>query len=202
MTRSCGLRTAFGDVADLIPDGPPGERDFVFRADTLPSVPATVETDRIVFKKASRCYNSWYRADLLMLYVENEPARLLGIFLLACAFHRPARATITLKDPGSDLRAIVYRSARLEADDPPVGLSLLPFAFRYYPEVTRKHPWWNETTVLDLPLLALSNADDCATTDDEWLARHRVRRVIATRNGASRRAPSERRMFMEPGTGV
>jgi len=174
MAKICGLQTAFGDVASRVPDGPPGERDYVFRPDTLPEVPAELETDRVVLRKTQHDYNSWCRADMLMLYVESDPARLLGIWLLACLFHRPDRATIEFCHPSSQVRTLVFRSSRLDRDDPPVGLSLMPFAFRYYPGVTRKHPWWNEAQVDDLPLLALSNADDCIVTDDEWRARDTV----------------------------
>ena len=169
---SCGLATALGDTARKVPDGPPGEHDYVFRRETLPTLPPIVETTRLVVQKTHHDYNCWHRADRLIMYLDKDLARQLGIFLLACAFHRPSRATIVLRHPSSDVREIVYRSEPLDAAEPPVGLSVLPFAFRYFPSATRKHPWLNESQVTDLPLLALSTQDELAHSDAEWRTRN------------------------------
>jgi hypothetical protein len=169
---TCGLETVFGDTTRNVPDGPPGEHDYVFRSDTLPAVPPMLETARLLVRKTHHDYNCWHRADRLIVYLDKDLARQLGVFLLACAFHRPSRATLALRHPSSDVREIVYRSQPLNTADPPVGLSVLPFAFRYFPSVTRKHPWWNERETMDLPLVALSTQNEFAHTDDEWRGRN------------------------------
>ena len=58
--------------------------------------------------------------------------------------------------------------------EPPVGLSLVPLTFRYFPEVTRKHPWCDTRYAMELPLLALSNADEFVNTDEQWRDRDTV----------------------------
>ena len=174
MSRECGLQSAFGEVALRVPDGPPGESDFIFRHETLPVPPARIETDRIVIEKGYHDYNGWYRADRLLMHVESDTARRLGVFVLACAFHRPPRAVLALSHPRSDILALVFRDQWLAGADPPVGLSTLPFAFRYFPGVTARHPWPHERDVWNLPLLALSSADELIYNEEQWRARDTV----------------------------
>lgn len=38
-----------------------------------------------------------------------------------------------------------------------------------------KHPWAGETNLADLPLLALTNIDDCSVTDEDWRERDTLR---------------------------
>jgi hypothetical protein len=168
------LHSIFGEVARSVPDGPPGEPDFVFRAESLPVPPPVFSSDRIFIRKINHDYNSWYRADRLMIFLESHVSRELAIFLLACVFHEPERTVLELPQTRSDIRRIIYRSVKHEPDDPPVGLSLRPVTFRYFPSVTEKHPWLKESEAHNLPLLALSDADGLAYTDAEWQGRDTV----------------------------
>jgi hypothetical protein len=56
------LTRIFGELARTVPDGPPGEVDFVFDRGNLPSPPQTVATDRVFLQKSHHDYNGWYRA--------------------------------------------------------------------------------------------------------------------------------------------
>jgi hypothetical protein len=52
---------------------------------------------------------------------------------------------------------------------------MVPFAFRYSPAEEEQHPWLYECCTHDLPMLALSNADDCVgPTEDQWRERDSV----------------------------
>lgn len=167
------LESIFGEVAGAVPDGPPGEVDFIFSAENLPPPPLLLSSEHIFIRKIHHDYNGWYRADQLMMFLEPQVSRELAVFLLACVFHEPERTTVELP-AHSDIRRIIYRSLKHEPDDPPVGLSLRPVTFRYFPSVTERHPWLAEREPHNLPLLALSDADELAYTDAEWQGRDTV----------------------------
>jgi hypothetical protein len=154
------LAELFGPLADLVPDGPPGEADFVFRRDTLPTPPPALVTHRLAIFRGQADYNGWYRVERLLVYLEPRVSRELSLFLLACVFHDPERSVLELSDPHSEIRRIVYRSHTGKADAPPIGLSLAPSTFRYSPSATVKHPWVGEADPQSLPLLALSNEEE------------------------------------------
>jgi hypothetical protein len=173
---ACDLSSVFQEVTERVPEGPPGMVDFVFRREALPIPPAELHTDLIVVRRGSHGYNSWYRADTLWIYLDRPKARQLGVFLLSCMFHRLERpASLLLANPESQIRRIVVPAHRSEADEPPVGLDIMPMSFRYYPSQPEKHPWLGETDIANLPLLALTNIDDCIVTDEEWAERDTIR---------------------------
>jgi hypothetical protein len=174
---TCDLDRIFGDLAALVPDGPPGFPDFVFHAGVLPVPPADLSSDRIIFRKFAHDYNGWYRADTLWMYLSPHKCRELAVFLLACAFHRPAKTiTLTISHPESAIHRIVIPVAKLTLENCPVGISWVPFALRYFPTETQKHPWIDRCCPHDLPLLALTNAEDSVgPTEDDWRARDTVR---------------------------
>jgi hypothetical protein len=131
-------------------------------------------SESIFIRKTFHDYNSWYRADRLLIFLESHVSRELAVFLLACVFHEPERTVLELPQAHSDIRRIIHRSLKHEPDDPPVGLSLRPVAFRYFPRATEKHPWLDEREPNNLPLLALSDADEFAYTEAEWQGRDTV----------------------------
>ena len=165
----CELNEIFGDLAARVPDGPPGEPDFIFHAGVLPLLPPVVSTDRIVFRKYLSNYNSCYRPDALITCLTPDVCRKLALFLLAAGFHGPReKTTLVLTHPQSDIRRLIIRPTELRLDDPPVGYTQAPFALHYYPAETKTHPWWqNGYDVRDLPVLALSNAEDSVGTGEE-----------------------------------
>lgn len=171
----CGLNQAFGELAAGVPDGPPGYPHFIFHAGTLPAPPASLTTDRLLFRKLHSDYNGWYRADALWLYLTPKKCRELGVFLLAACFHGPTKeTTLSITHPDSAIRRIVIPASGLSLEDPPVGLSLVPFALHYYPAETNKHPWMYENNARELPVFALSNANDCVVTDEDWSGRDTI----------------------------
>jgi hypothetical protein len=124
---SCQIHEVFGQLANALPDGPPGEQDFVFHKGVLPPPPPLLTTDRIVIRKLLHTYDSWFRADMLWMYLSASTCRELGSFLLACAFHGPGETvSLALHHPDSAIRQIKVRAARLAKDTVPVGLSRQP----------------------------------------------------------------------------
>lgn len=172
----CGLRQIFGDLAAQVPDGPPGYPHLVFHAGVLPEPPASISTDRILFRKTTHDYNSWYRAEALLMYLSAKKCRELGLFLLASGFHGPRKTTtLAITHPESAVRRISIFKSELQLDDPPTGLTMAPFALRYYPSETCEHPWAADRDTRDLPVLALSNADDSVgPTEDDWAKRDTI----------------------------
>ncbi len=159
-----------------MPDGPPGYPDFVFCSDVLPTPPAHLATDRIVIRKIACVYDECYRADRLGMYLSPRKCRELGVFLLACGFHGPAETiTVTLSHPESDIRRIIVSAGGLQLADLPVGLSTKPFALRYFPEETQRHPWPHDCCTHHLPRFALSNAEESVgPAEKDWASRDTV----------------------------
>jgi hypothetical protein len=173
---TCGLEEIFGDLAALVPDGPPGDPHFVFHAGVLRAPPVTISTDRILFRKLYHDYNGWYKADALWMYLTPRKCRELGLFLLASGFHGPQEdTTLLITHPESAIQRIIIRASDLLLDDPPVGLSMVPFALRYYPTETKTHPWMYDCDTSNLPVFGLSNAEDCVGPGEErWAQRDTV----------------------------
>lgn len=149
---------------------PDSRRDggFILHKGVLPAPPVALSTDRILFRIAYHDYDGSYRADALWMYLTQRKCRELGLFLLAAGFHGPDEDTVlTITNPGSGIRRIIVRASELRLDDPPHGLSMMPFALRYYPSETTKHPWLYHFNIWDLPVFALSNEDDCVG-QSEW----------------------------------
>jgi len=167
------LHQLFAELRASVPDGPPDEADFLFKHDNLPMPPARLTSDRVHLRKIACNYNGWYRVDRLALYVDEQACRDLGLFLLACAFHDPEQCVLELSSAWSEVHSVVYR-AQWPEDDPPVGLVQRPTTFRYFPSLTKKHPWLHENDVSSLPLLALSNETECILSDEEWHRRDTV----------------------------
>ena len=121
-------------------------------------------------------FNGWYRTDALWMYLTPQKCRELGLYLLAASFHGPREPiTLSFTHPASEIRRININATSLRLDDPPAGLTWIPFALRYFPDETAKHPWMNNCDARDLPVFALSNADDCVgTTAEDWAARDTI----------------------------
>jgi hypothetical protein len=83
--------------------------------------------------------------------------------------------TLLITHPDSAIERIIVRASALRLDDPPVGLSMVPFALRYYPSETKTHPWMYDCDTSNLPVFALSNAEDCVgPTEEQWAKRDTV----------------------------
>jgi hypothetical protein len=176
METTCGLSQIFGEIATRVPDGPPGEPHFIFHAGVLPEPPAVVSTGRILFRKWHHEYNDCYRADALLMYLTPRKCRELGLFLLASGFHGPRQTTtLSITHPDSAIRRLCVFASELRLDDPPVGLTMRPFALRYYPSETCAHPWMGDCDGRDLPVLALSNAENSiGPAEEDWASRDTV----------------------------
>jgi hypothetical protein len=171
----CDLNAVFGGIALKVPDGPPGYGEFVFHQQVFPVPPVSLSSDRILIRKSQHEYNSCYRADGLEMFLSARTCRELGLFLLACGFHGPAQTTtLTLRHPESDIRRIVVTADEATLADPPIGLSMKPFALDYFVAETEERPWRHDCCFHDLPCFALSNADNSIATDEHWRDRDTI----------------------------
>jgi hypothetical protein len=172
----CELHDLFGDLAKKVPDGPPGHPHFVFHAGSVPSPADSISTDRILFRKLHHDYNGWYRADAIWMYLTPLKCRELGLYLLAAGFHGPKNPlTLSFTHPESEIRSLRIRETDLCLNDPPVGFSVAPFALRYYPAETVRHPWIDDCRTWNLPVFALSNPEDSVgPRAEDWLARDTI----------------------------
>jgi hypothetical protein len=169
------LRQAFGEIASAIPSDPTRDESFLFHAGVLPVPQGLLSTDRVVVCKEVHEYNSWYRTDLLRMFVSPPTARELGVFILSCLFHGPTETVmLELKNPASEIRWIIVPSVNRSLDSPHLGLTVVPHVYRYFPESMRRYPWSHRQDVDDFPLLALSDRDESAATDEEWRARNSI----------------------------
>jgi hypothetical protein len=173
--QSFDLRHIFGEIASAIPSDPMRDDDFLFHAGVLPVPQGLLSTDRVIVRKEVHEYNSWYRADLLRMFVSLQTSRELGVFILSCLFHGPAETvTLELTNPASEIRRIIVPSVNRSLDDPLLGLTVVPHVYRYFPESMSRYPWSHRADVRNLPLLALSNWGESVTTDEQWRARDSI----------------------------
>jgi hypothetical protein len=76
--------------------------------------------------------------------------------------------------PISHIRHLIYRSPLHGLAEAPVGLRETPATFRYFPGHVSKHPRLDVSNVHALPLLALTNLDECVINDQQRQARDTV----------------------------
>ena len=109
------------------------------------------------------------------MYLSPKKCRELGLFLLATGFHGPRKTTtLCLTHRESAIRRISIFKSELRLEDTPPGLTMAPFALRYYPHKTATHPWLHDSDVGDFPTLALSNAEDSIATEQGWASRDTI----------------------------
>jgi hypothetical protein len=165
-----------GPVAEHLALMTPDSRPFRFDASSAPSLPSSATTGRIVIIRGLHSYGGYWRADRLGLYATRPTLRALGVIVLASLFARPdSAADITLSHPASDIRTLRIRTPPARPD-PLQGLALAPLWYDYWPEQPGRHPWGGGEPVdpTDLPALYLTNDDELAATDEQWLARDTV----------------------------
>jgi hypothetical protein len=146
---------------------------FRFDASSVPSLPPSASTDRMVLTRAYHDYNGCYRADMLHLSASRPTLRVLGVVVLASLFALPGAATdLSLIHPDSEIRTLRLRTPDLEWR----ALALAPRWYDYRPRQPHKHPWYGDRVDPDdLPALYLTDHDELGgVTDADWRARNTV----------------------------
>jgi hypothetical protein len=162
-----------GPIAQRLTAVTPDTDAFRFDVSSVPSLPPSAVTSKIVITRGFHAYNGCWRTDLLVLRATKPTLRALGVIVIASLFAQPdSSADITLSHPASDIRT-------LRISMPPnagPGLALAPLWYDYRPRQPRRHPWDGEhVDPWDLPALHLTDHDETgAVTDAQWLARDTV----------------------------
>jgi len=180
MSIHCDLRRIYGALAASLPRGedPDNDASVSFHRGNLPVPPDELHSDQLVLCKGEHVYNGWYRADAVSIELGHRTARELGLFLLACMFHGPARDVwLRFDHPDSQVRHLVVPcnpfDGPLEARP-----TMMPCALRYHPSEPFKHPWtWQQLHPEELPLLALTTVDQTPASDEDWRRRDTLRQA-------------------------
>lgn len=114
---TCDLDRLYKGVLGRVPEDE--EDDIILDRRNLP-VPAEHPcTDKIVIEKRHHCYNTSFRADLLILYGAKRTLRLLGLHILAVILHKdPSESDLELTHLESDIRHLVIEFEHPDERDP------------------------------------------------------------------------------------
>jgi hypothetical protein len=173
-----------GPIAQRLASVTPDTGAFRFDASSVPSLPPSAVTGKIVITRGHHDYDGCWRADLLVLRATRKTLRALGVIVVASLFAQPDTSTdITLSNPASDIRTLRIRTPPRHAQ----RLALAPLWYDYWPQHPRKHPWdGDRADPRDLPALYLTSHDETgAVTGAQWLARDTVT-GFGTQQGTAR----------------
>jgi len=169
---TCDLDRTFAALAARLPESENAE--FTFSADTVPPLPASMRTDRLVIEKTYHAYDSFFRRDALHLHASKSTYRQFAVLIASVLFSRDMGQVVLLLDhPASAIRRIVVRtSAHGGAEGP--GFHSRPFALNYCPGNVSKHPFGDAMAPHDLPAFLLTNEAECVTQEADWERRDTV----------------------------
>lgn len=173
-----------GPIAERLAAVTPDTDAFRFDASSVPSLPPSAATGRIVITRGFHDYNGCWRADLLVLHATRQTLRALGVIVVASLFAQPDTSIdITLSHPASDIRTLRITTP----PNPGLGLALVPLWYDYTPRQPSRHPWDTERVdPWDLPALYLTDHDEIGgVTGVQWLARDTVA-GFGTQQGTAR----------------
>jgi hypothetical protein len=163
----CDLDDLFVDLALRVQEA--DDSSFSFSEKTVPRLPTSMGTDRLVIEKMYHQYDSFYRRDAIHFHATKATYRNLGLLVASVLFAPNEReVTLSLAHPASAIRRIVVRASdQLEADAP--GFHTRALVLNYRPSSVAKHPWHGAVTdPRELPAFLLTNAEECLTQESEW----------------------------------
>jgi hypothetical protein len=162
-----------GPIAERLAFVTPDTDAFRFDGSSVPALPRSAATDRIVITRGFHNYNGCWRADMLILCATRQTLRALGVIVVASLFAPPDTSIdLTLSHPASDIRTLRIRTP----PSPGLGLALAPLWYDYWPRQPGRHPWDGERVdPWDLPAVHLTDHDEAgAVTDAQWRDRDTV----------------------------
>jgi hypothetical protein len=158
-----------------VPDGPPASQISSFMPAFCPYRPRPFVAIASLFERRRTTITTGIEPTRYGCLSTRKSAESLVCSCSHVLSGPPETTTFTISHPDSDIRRIIIPAGRLTLADLPVGLAMAPFALRYFPTETKKHPWMYDCCTHDLPRLALSNVDDCVRpTDEQWRGRDTV----------------------------
>ena len=163
------MENIFGSLAEHLPHSTDGNESFTFTMENLPILTLTLETQNLYIKRSQHTYNDSCRYDSLNFNAHKETYRFLGLLILSAVFHsQPSNILVRLNHPESDITNLSIESPHLVFPNIPSGYHTKPFAFKYYPAISWKHPFDKCANPENLPCFSLAYMNAFPHTDEEW----------------------------------
>ncbi len=169
------LEKIFRDLATQLPTIVDGD-GYTFTSQNLIVPPSQVETQNLYIKKGSQIYHPSYKVDSIGFNARKETYRYLGLLILSVIFHsKLSKVLVKINHPESEISNLIIEYAHLTLDNPYPGFHTKPFYFKYYPELSWRHPFDKCIDPRHLPCFSLTNMEDFHNSDDDWKNRDTVR---------------------------
>ncbi len=173
---NCDLEKIFGGLAEQLPLATNGNESFTFTIENLPVLPSVLETQNLYIKRSQCTYNDSCRYDSVHLNAHKETYRFLGLLILSAVFHpQSSNVLVKLNHPESDITNLAIEFPHSVFPNLPSGYHTKPFAFKYYPMISWKHPFDKCVNPENLPCFSLSYMEGFLNTDEEWNKRDTVK---------------------------
>ena len=168
------LESYYRSLLENVPTGPVGHPDFVFDASSVGPLPPVLHTENLFVRVGLHIYSDSYRPDLIDIFLGRTTARSLGCLVLSTLLHGGS-SRLELRRPESEAKQLIVEFEHPAASDPPVGLSLTPFAVRYFPADEARHPWKDSVAdPYDLPWFEFTNQNRMAVSEEQHNTRDTV----------------------------
>ena len=172
----CDIQRLGGQIAKRLAHVSDDTDAFRFDTSSVPSLPRSLTSDRMVIQRGYHYYNGCWRADQLHLYATRRTLRALGVIVLASLFAPPEQATdIALTHPATDIRTL-----RIETPSPRWSegafFARAPAWYDYRPRDWDEFPWGaQDVDPHHLPAVYLTDHDELVgPTEEHWRARDTV----------------------------
>jgi len=142
----CDIQRLGGQIAKRLAHVSDDTDAFRFDTSSVPSLPRSLTSDRMVIQRGYHYYNGCWRADQLHLYATRRTLRALGVIVLASLFAAPDRATdIALTHRATDIRTL-----RVKTPSPGVLFARTPAWYDYRPQDGTSFPGTRRTPTVCL----------------------------------------------------
>ena len=170
------LEDIFGNLTSRLPVSTDGNESITLSAGDLPVLPSVIETEKIYLKKGIHSYSYNFNVDILDLFANKDFYRHLGLLIFSVIFHpEPPEVLIKLNHPQSDIVNLIVDYQQSDLDNLCAGYHTRPFAFKYYPALTHRHPFDKCDDPRDLPCFGLTNREYSVVTEQDIKNRDTVR---------------------------
>ncbi len=174
--KECDLQTIYSGLAFQIPTESGGYESITLSSENLPLPPDEMTSGNLYIVKTKTNYNNWFESDLLWFYARKETYRNLGLLILSVVFHRQvSEIEVEITHPHSEIKRLIVEYAPPNINELPSGYHTQPLAFKYYAQLTAKHPFDRCVLPKDLPCFEVSNSAGLSFTDEAWKQRDKVK---------------------------
>jgi len=167
---NCEIENIFNTYLNTLPTVD-GEEEFLITKGTLPSVPTLLTTDKLCITKGIHEYGC-LRIDLLSFIATKRTYRGFGLLIFSALFSDTPEIEIALTHHKSDIKKIKLKFEKPSLESISPGFHTKPFAFSYWPDSLKRHPWYNSGYHhTELPYMLLTNDENFVLTDEDRASR-------------------------------